>query len=157
MRLKLLILLCSAFVFLTACNKNPEQKVEPIMYNFKEPAQFPFEVNDVSTRIDLETPDSLHQFIFQYHNTETTQQINYILSKILENPEKVSRDNRTEYTLTNGVLAFYEEDETSQSLWWETEDGFLARYIYYTNGNTTELGDYKLELDALLSLANEVQ
>ncbi|NME07125.1 hypothetical protein [Psychrobacillus sp. BL-248-WT-3] len=157
MKIKLLILLCSAFVFLNACNQNPELKVDTIRYEFKEPTQFPFEVNDVSTNIDLEAPDFLHQFIFHYRNIETTQQINYILSKVLEKPEKVSNDNMTEYKLENGVLAFYEEGETSQSLWWETEDGFLARYIYFINGNTTELGEYKLEIDELIKLANEVQ
>jgi hypothetical protein len=157
MQIKFLILLCSVCVFLNACSMNSEQKVEPIMYEFKEPTQFPFEVNDVSTDIDLEVPDYLHQFIFHYRNTETTQQINYILSKVLEKPEKVPNDNVTEYKLKNGVLAYYEEDETSQSLWWETEDGFLARYIYFTNGNTTELGDYKLAIDELINLANEVQ
>ena len=157
MKIKLLILLCSIFVFLNACNHDSEQKVEPIRYEFKEPTQFPFEVNDVSTNIDLEAPDFLHQFIFHYRNIETTQQINYILSKVLEKPENAPNDNMTEYVLKNGVLAFYGEDETYQSLWWETEDGFLARYIYFINGNTTELGEYKLEVDELIKLANEVQ
>ena len=157
MKIKLLLLLCFAFVFLNACNQDPEQKVAPIRYEFKEPTQFPFEINDVSTSIDLEAPDFLHQFIFYYRNTETTQQIKYILSKVLEKPENAPNDNMTEYKLENGVLAFYEEDETSQALWWETEDGFLARYIYFINGNTSELGEYKLEVDELIKLANEVQ
>jgi hypothetical protein len=37
------------------------------------------------------------------------------------------------------------------------ENDFLARFVYFTNGNTTELGDYKLEIEELVELANEVQ
>jgi hypothetical protein len=138
-------------------NISNDEELQPIMYEFKEPTKFPFEVNDVSTNIDLEVPEYLHQFIFHYRNSKTTQQINYILSKVLEEPEKTPKDNVTEYKLKNGVLAYYEEDQTSQSLWWETENGFLARFVYFTNGNTTELGDYKLEIEELVELANEVQ
>jgi hypothetical protein len=158
MKLKLFIFLCSACLYLSGCiNNSKDVELQPIMYEFKEPTKFPFEVNDVSTNIDLEVPEYLHQFIFHYRNTKTTQQINYILSKVLEEPEKVPNDNVTEYKLKNGVLAYYEEGQTSQSLWWETEKGFLARFVYFTNGNTTELGDYKLEIEELVELANEVQ
>jgi hypothetical protein len=158
MILKLFIFLCSACFYLSGCiNISKDEELQPIMYEFKEPTKFPFEVNDVSTNIDLEVPEYLHQFIFHYRNSKTTQQINYILSKVLEEPEKAPKDNVTEYKLINGVLAYYEEDQTSQSLWWETENGFLARFVYFTNGNTTELGDYKLEIEELVELANEVQ
>jgi hypothetical protein len=130
-----------------------------ILYNFKEPTTFPFEVNEVSSEIDIQNRDYLHQFIFHYYNEETTQQIRYIVSKVLDEPEdnKVSESLGTEYKLENGLPAYYEEDSTSQSLWWENEDGFLARYVYYVDGNQSELGGYKLEVYELLDLANQVQ
>jgi hypothetical protein len=125
MKFKLFIFLCSACFYLSGCiNITKDEELQPIMYEFKEPTKFPFEVNDVSTNIDLEVPEYLHQFIFHYRNSKTTQQINYILSKILEEPKKAPKDNVTEYKLKNGVLAYYEEDQTSQSLWWENGERF---------------------------------
>ncbi|MGG3799607.1 hypothetical protein [Metabacillus fastidiosus] len=104
----------------------------------------------------------MHQFVFHYRNKETTQQINYILSKVLKEPKdnEVLKDGKKEYKLNNGIAAFYEEDSKAQSLWWENEDGFLARYTYYINyidGNTRDLGEYKLEIRELIDLANQVQ
>ncbi|WP_138420917.1 hypothetical protein [Aquibacillus sediminis] len=156
------VLLFITILLLSACNSpndEVENKIGPIMYEFQEPTKFPFEVNDVSTEIDIQNPDYLHQFIFYYYNEETTQQVKYILSKELEEPKdnEVSIYNKTEFTLTNGKSAYYEENTTSQSLWWESENGFLARFVYFTNGNRSELGEYKLEAEELVELANQVQ
>lgn len=100
----------------------------------------------------------LHQFVYHYLNQATTQQINYILSKVPSEPEKYELTKETEvYKLENGLPVYYEEDSTSQSLWWEREDGFLARYVYFVNGNSSELVVYKLKVDDLVNLANQVQ
>ncbi|MRH43545.1 hypothetical protein GH741_12730 [Aquibacillus halophilus] len=156
------ILLFIAFLLLSACNTpNDDMKnnIGPIMYDFKEPVVFPFDVNDISTEIDIQNPDYLHQFIFHYYNEETTQKIKYIVSKVLDEPKdnEVSKENKTEYKLANGKSAYYEENTTSQSIWWENENGFLARFVYYTNGNTSELGEFKLDVKELVELANQVQ
>jgi hypothetical protein len=127
-----------------------------INYDFKEPFRFPFEVNDVRTEVEV-YPDSLHQFIFHYKNKETTQEVKYILSIVIDEHETVSEQNKQVVNLENGKLAFYEEDETTQSIWWEGEDGFLARFVYYINGNSTPLNDIKLEISELIELANQVQ
>ena len=64
------ILLLLAFVLLSACgNGNPETNISTIMYDFKEPTTFPFNISEVSTDIDIEAPDHLHQFIFRYYAT----------------------------------------------------------------------------------------
>jgi hypothetical protein len=154
------ILIIVVVLLLSACSTDKaEVNTSPKRYNFKEPNSFPFEITEVSTEIDMEVPDHLHQVIFNYSNEDTTQQIKYIVSKVIEEPgdNKVSESFGTKYTLENGLLAYYEEDSTSQSLWWENEDGFLARYVYFVNGNTSELGDYKLEVSNLLEIANQVQ
>ncbi|MGG0857476.1 hypothetical protein [Metabacillus fastidiosus] len=152
-------LLSLTLLLLSGCTEQSKTEFKGLTYGFKEPSNFPFEVNSVSTTIDAEQVDYLHQFVFHYRNNETTQQINYILSKVLEEPKAnhVSKDGKKEYKLNNGILAFYEEDSTSQSLWWETKDGFLARYIYYIDGNTRNLDLYRLEIEALVDLANQVQ
>lgn len=49
-------------------------------------------MDEVSTGIDIEGPQYLHQFIFIYRNKKTTQEIAYILSKVLKEPEKI--DNK---------------------------------------------------------------
>ncbi|MED4456117.1 hypothetical protein [Metabacillus fastidiosus] len=153
------MLLSLTFLLLSACKSENKPEFNRLMYDFKEPTSFPFEVNDVATTIDIAQVDYMHQFVFHYRNKETTQQINYILSKVLEEPKdnEVLKDGKKEYRLNNGVAVFYEEDSTSQSLWWKNEDGFLARYIYYIDGNTRDLGEYKLEIRELVDLANQVQ
>jgi type VI protein secretion system component VasK len=161
MKIRLLMLLCYTLLLLlllllllSACNNNDEiQNIETNMYEFKEPTKFPFEVNEVSTRIDLETTNSLYQLIFRYRNNETTQEIDYSLSKGIEQP----KDDTSEYKLKNGLIAYYEETPSSQSIWWVNENGFLSRFDYIINGNATVLGENKLSIDELVKLANEVQ
>ncbi len=152
------ILLFSALIILSRCNNesNAETSTYPVLYEFTEPSSFPFEINDKSSNVEI-YPD-LHQFVYHYLNQATTQQINYILSKVPSEPEKYELTKETEvYKLENGLPVYYEEDSTSQSLWWEREDGFLARYVYFVNGNSSELGVYKLKVDDLVNLANQVQ
>ncbi|MGG3889726.1 hypothetical protein [Metabacillus fastidiosus] len=112
------MLLSLTFLLLSACKSENKPEFNDLMYEFKEPESFPFEVNDVATTIDIAQVDYMHQFVFHYRNKETTQQINYILSKVLKEPKdnEVLKDGKKEYKLNNGVAAFYEEDSKSQSL-----------------------------------------
>jgi hypothetical protein len=157
-------LLCFVLLLLSACsedinNSNDEVINNVINYDFKEPINFPFKVTDVETTIDIGPIDYLHQFVFHYRNEETTQQINYILSKIITDPKEneISKGGKTEYKLKNGLSVYYDEDSTSQSIWWENQDGFLARFVYFVNGNQSDLGKYKLDVKELLELANQAQ
>ncbi|MFE8701543.1 hypothetical protein ACFYKX_13140 [Cytobacillus sp. FJAT-54145] len=154
-----MFLLGFILLLLSACSSE-EKQLEPIAYEFKEPTTFPFEVNEAFSEIDLEVPDHLHQFIYYYRNTETSQELKYILSKVLdeEQPselEDIVKD-MSEYKLDNGITVYYGENDTAQELWWE-QDGFMARFIYFIKGNTDQLGEYKLEVEEFLKLANQVQ
>ena len=158
-RILIFTILCIVFSIVSACGVNTDTK--HIAYNFKEPSKFPFEVDEVTTEIDIKDVDNWYQFIFYYRNTETTQQLDYILSKVnVPSDNKISEDEKSEYKeykLENGLPAYYEEDSTSQALWWEREDGFLARFVYFINVNDIALDEYKLEAEELVQLANQVQ
>lgn len=158
-RILIFTILCIVFSIVSACGVNTDTK--HIAYNFKEPSKFPFEVDEVTTEIDIKDVDNWYQFIFYYRNTETTQQLNYILSKVnVPSDNKISEDEKSEYKeykLENGLPAYYEEDSTSQALWWEREDGFLTRFVYFINVNDIALDEYKLEAEELVQLANQVQ
>ncbi|MFD1019535.1 hypothetical protein [Thalassobacillus hwangdonensis] len=156
-RMSVYVCLLAVFLMVSACSNDSEKSAPPIMYNFKEPTSYPFEISEASTEIDIGKPDYLHQFIFTYYNEETTQRLKYIVSKVLGEQEELSKNDKIEYQLKNGVSAYYEETSTSQSLWWERHDGFLARYVYFTDNNRSELGNYKLEIEDFLDLANQVQ
>lgn len=147
------------FFLISGCSGNSAtlERNKSMLYDFNEPFKFPFEVNEVRTEIAIDNPDALQQFVFHYKNNQTTQEIRYILSKVIEQPEKVSGQDKQIVKLVNGKQAFYDEDETSQSIWWEGENGFLARFIYYINGNIEHLDDNKLEISELIELANQVQ
>ncbi|MGP4072038.1 hypothetical protein ACTWQB_05735 [Piscibacillus sp. B03] len=152
------VLMSLCFLLLGACNnQNTKGEVDSIHYNFKEPISFPFEVNEISSEIDIQRVDYLHQFIFTYYNSKSTQQINYILSKVLDETEDVDTEGKIEVNLDNGKVAYYEESSTSQKLWWKREDGFIARFIYFIDKNTSPLGEFKLEKDEPIKLANQVQ
>lgn len=66
------------------------------------------------------------------------------------------KKNMQSIDLDNGIHA-YDEDESSQSIWWESQNGLLARYVYYINGNQAPLGEYKLTQSELIDLVNQVQ
>lgn len=144
-------------ILISGCSGSNQDRVLSMNYDFVEPFRFPFEVNEVRTKIELDNPYILQQYIFHYKNKQTTQEIRLILSKVINDPEKVSEQGKQPYTLKNGKQAYYDEDETSQSIWWESKDGFLARFVYYINGNLDLLGDYKLDDSDLVDLANQVQ
>lgn len=129
----------------------------PIRYNINEPFAFPFEVNEVWTEIAIDNPDVLHQFIFHYKNKTTTQEIRYILSKSITQQETVSKEGKKQVILSNGQKAYYDEEVDTQSIWWEQDDGFLARLVYYCNGGKTTLDLYKLEESDIVDLANQIQ
>lgn len=159
---KFLLIYFSILLLLSGCisdNKvDYQNNNKAIQYSFKEPRSFPFIVNEVSTDIDIEDPKYLHQFVFHYRNNKSNQEIRYILSKVLDKPEKIdSKKGLKKFKLKNGLIAFYEEDATTQTIWWEKEDGFLARITYGINGNTIELKENKLMPEAFVNLANEVQ
>ena len=83
------------------------------------------------------------------------------MSKVnVPSDNKISEDKKSEYKeykLKNGLSAYYEEDSTSQTLWWEREDGFLARFVYFINVNDMALDEYQIEAEELVQLANQVQ
>jgi len=143
-------------ILISGCSgTNPtKQKSIPMLYNFNEPFKFPFDVNEVRTEIAIDNPDVLQQFIFYYKNKQTSQEIKYILSKVIDKPEQVSVQGKLLLELKNGKQAYYNEDETSQAIWWESENGFLARLIYYGN---VKLNNNKLDESVLIDLANQIQ
>ncbi|MDQ0092077.1 hypothetical protein J2T12_005521 [Paenibacillus anaericanus] len=146
------------FLISGCSSSNPtEERSKSMLYDFNEPYRFPFEVNEVRTEIAIDNPDVLQQYIFHYKNKQTTQELRYILSKVIDEPEKISLQGKQPIELENGKQAYYEEDETSQSIWWESEKGFLARFVYYINGNLNQLNNYKLDESDLIDLANQVQ
>jgi hypothetical protein len=128
-----------------------------MFYNFSEPFRFPFEVNEVRSEIAMDNPDYLHQFVFHYKNKQTMQEIRYILSKVIDKPEEISQKDKQPLELKSGKLAYYQEDATSQSIWWEGDNGFLARFVYYIDGNRERLGNDKLAKSDLIDLVNQVQ
>lgn len=146
-------------IFISGCSggNQTEDRSKSILYDFNEPFRFPFEVNEVRTEIAIDNPDALQQYVFHYKNKQTTQEIRYILSKVMDEPEKISKQGKQPFDLENGKQAYYEEDETSQSIWWVSENGFLARFVYYVNGNLNKLGNYKLDESDLVDLTNQVQ
>lgn len=146
------------FLISGCSSSNPtDERSKSMLYDFNEPFRYPFEVNEVRTEIAIDNPDVLQQYVFHYKNKQTKQEIRYILSKVIDKPEKVSEQGKEPFELKNGKQAYYEEDETSQSIWWESENGFLARFVYYINGNLDELGSYKLDVSDLIDLASQVQ
>ncbi|MBD7971066.1 hypothetical protein [Paenibacillus gallinarum] len=147
------------FFLISGCSSgnSTDQISKSMLYDFNEPFRFPFEVNEVRTEIAIDNPDVLQQYVFHYKNKQSTHEIRYILSKVIGKSEEISKQGKEPFELENGKQAYYEEDETSQSIWWESENGFLARYVYYINGNFDELGSYKLDQSDLIDLANQVQ
>ncbi|MGM0885115.1 MAG: hypothetical protein ACQEXQ_29240 [Bacillota bacterium] len=146
-------------ILLSGCSgsNQTEERSKAMLYDFNEPFRFPFEVNEVRTEIAIDNPDILQQYVFHYKNKQTTQEIRYIMSKVIDEPEKISEQGKQPFEIENGKQAYYEEDGTSQSIWWESENGFLARFVYFINGNLEQLGNYKLDESDLIDLANQVQ
>jgi len=135
-----------------------KKEIKTMLYDFNEPFRFPFEVNEVRTEVQVDNIDVIQQFIFHYKNKQTTQEIRYILSKVINQPEKLSNMGTSRLELKTGKVAYYDEDKTSQSIWWEGENGFLARFYYYINGNMEQLDDNnKLQISELIELTNQVQ
>ena len=151
-----LICLISMLLLSGCSSSDVDSRNKSMLYDFKEPFSFPFEVNEVYTEVEIDNPNYLHQFIFHYKNKQSTQEVRYILSKVIEKQEKIPKGLQ-EYKLDNGKAVYYEDSLTSQSLWWERDDNFLARFVYYINGNKENLGNYKLNVSELIKLANQVQ
>ncbi|GLX65660.1 hypothetical protein [Paenibacillus glycanilyticus] len=126
---------------MSGCSSNNQSEIinKPIQYDFSEPLQFPFEVNEAHSEIGIK--DGLHQFVYHYLNKETTQEIKYILSKVIDDEPYVfsEKEKMQPIDLKNGTHAYYKEDEYSQSIWWESENGFIARFVYYINGKSEAL------------------
>ncbi|TYP74818.1 hypothetical protein [Paenibacillus methanolicus] len=158
-----LILVIVAFIVIMSVMRNRDNEISEVVdrsmrYTFQEPYRFPFEVDEASSEVAIDNPDSLHQFIFRYGNKETGQQLSYIVSKLVDNPPTpADGPNRERHQLKNGRAAYYEEDESSQGIWWQTEKGFTARIIYGIDGYQTPLGDRKLTLEELIDLAQQAQ
>lgn len=153
------IVLLILIILISGCSSSnlTEDRDLSMLYDFNEPFRFPFEVNEVRTEIAMDNPYVLQQYVFHYKNKQSMQEIRYILSKVIDEPEKISEQGKQLFALKNGKQAYYEEDETSQSIWWESDKGFLARFVYYINGSLDQLGNNKLEASDLIDLANQVQ
>lgn len=151
------VFLILSFLISGCSTKHVEVHNKSILYDFTEPFKFPFEVNEVRSEITIDNPDYLHQFVFHYKNKQTMQEIRYILSKVIDNPEQISQKGKQPLELKSGKQAYYQEDMTSQSIWWEGENGFLARFVYYIDGNREQLGKDKLAKSDLIDLVNQVQ
>ncbi|WP_147287391.1 hypothetical protein [Exiguobacterium aurantiacum] len=97
--------------------------------------------------------------MFHYVNEETTQELSYIVDKVIDEPNDVADLSLygEQYILADETSAFFDETEsTSQALWWQNKDGFTARIIYYIDGNTVELDDEsRLSVQQLINLANQ--
>lgn len=144
-------------ILVSGCSSNQKEELnKSILFEFNEPFRFPFEINEVSTEVAMDNPDLLQQYVLHYKNKQTTQEIRYILSKVIDEPEKISEQIMKQVDLKNGKKAYYKEDETSQSIWWDGEDGFVSRFIYYINGNSEKLGSYKLDESDLIDLVDQV-
>ncbi|MDR6551883.1 hypothetical protein [Paenibacillus qinlingensis] len=151
-----LLILC---ILITGCSssKQVEVKSKSILYDFREPFSFPFEVNEVRSEIAIDNPEYLQQFVFHYKNKQTLQEIKYILSKVIDKPEELPKQSKQLLELKSGKQAYYQEDMTSQSIWWEGQNGFLARFVYYIDGNREQLGSNKLAQSDFIGLVNQVQ
>ncbi|WP_177245819.1 hypothetical protein [Paenibacillus sp. BC26] len=156
-RFIIFLLLCCP---ISGCSgvKQTDVRTNSMFYDFTEPSKFPFEVNEIHTEIEI---DNLRQFVFHYKNKQTVQELRYILSKvIIGEPDTLSDSEEMQsIQLENGILAYYNEDEDSQSIWWESENGFIARFVYYinANGHLEPLGENKLTQNELINLVNQVE
>ncbi|WP_214833716.1 hypothetical protein [Exiguobacterium sp. s152] len=136
-----------------------DQPNPPIEHAFEEPIAFPFEITRRYSEIDIAKPHHMHQFVFHYVNEETTQELRYIVHKVVDEPDDMEDISSygDQYVLADGTSAFYDEAEsTSQGLWWINKNGFTARIIYYIDGNSIELDDEtRLPVQQLINLANQ--
>ncbi|TCI77935.1 hypothetical protein EVJ20_08235 [Exiguobacterium sp. SH0S1] len=137
----------------------PDQPNPPIEHEFEEPTAFPFDITRRYSEIDIAKPHHMHQFVFHYVNEETTQELHYIVHKIVDEPNEMEDISLygDQYELADGTTAYFDETEsTSQGLWWQNRDGFTARIIYYIDGNSVELDDEnRLSVQQLINLANQ--
>lgn len=131
----------------------------PIEHTFEEPIAFPFEITRRYSEIDIEKPHHMHQFVFNYVNEETAQELRYIVHKVVDEPDETEDISLygDQYVLADGTSAFYDETEsTSQGLWWINKDSFTARIISYIDGSSVELDDEtRLPVQQLINLANQ--
>ncbi|WP_442602852.1 hypothetical protein [Paenibacillus sp. KN14-4R] len=105
----------------------------------------------------IDDPDVLLQYVFHYKNKQTGQEIRYILSKSISRPEKLLVHDKVPMKIDEYKQGYYRESDTSQSVWWEGEKGFLSRFVYYINDNREKLDNKKLTQSELLDLAKQVQ
>ncbi|MDL5376302.1 hypothetical protein ACNOIU_02735 [Exiguobacterium mexicanum] len=97
-----------------------DQPNPPIEHAFEEPIAFPFEITRRYSEIDIAKPHHMHQFVFHYVNEETTQELRYIVHKVVDEPDDMEDISLygDQYVLADGTSAFYDEAEsTSQGLW----------------------------------------
>lgn len=116
-------ILVSIFL-MSGCSNPTGERIINMNYSFNEPHLFPFEINEVRTEIAVDNPYVLQQYVFHYKNKQTLQEIRYILSKVMSAPEKISTQGKQRLELDNGKEAYYDEDETTQSIWWEGRTDF---------------------------------
>lgn len=155
--LRITLKTCFAFlslIFVIACTNDIDYP-KPINYDFKIPHNLPFEVDSIVSEIDILDPDTLHQFIYFFKNEKNEQLIKYVVSKAMDQELVLEIDDKFELKLANGKPAYYKEDGFSQQIWWEHENGFIGRMIYFYRNRDSE--NEKLDRDTLVDLANQVQ
>lgn len=137
----------------------PDPPNPPIEHTFEEPIAFPFEITRRYTEVDIQVPHDLHSFVFHYVNEEMSQELRYIVDKVVDEPDDIENISSygDQYVLADGTAAFFDETEsTSQGLWWINKNGFTARIIYYIDGNSVELDENtRLSVQQLINLANQ--
>jgi len=152
---KIFILILFLVLLISGCSVNEDKDYFGwINYNFNLPYEFPFEID--KQYVELETTGYYNQFVFHYINSNTSQEIKYIISIVNYESESHSFKEGLLITLDNGLEANYIEDDTSQSIWWDNGE-FSMRYIYYINGNQDELDDKKLDIESFVELVYQVQ
>ena len=152
-----LLILAIIFLLFKQFNSNDYQENQ-FSLSIKEPHEFPFVVNEVSTDIDILTNRGFHEYTFRYKNKETVQELKYIVSKPTKEPQDFElpgflTGDYKKYTIENGRVVYYQEDSETQFLWWSGSDGTLVRLVY----SAEQVNNTRLDVEELLNLANQVQ
>ena len=155
----IVVLLILIIIFLLFRQFNSNDYLEnQFSLSIKEPHEFPFVVDEVSTDINILKKQGFHEYVFRYKNKETAEELKYIVSKPTKEPQDFElpgflTSDYEKYTIENGGVVYYQENSETQRLWWNGSDETLVRFVYFTaQGNNT-----RLDVEELLNMATQVQ